>query len=314
LTDPDGFRRYKVLAAIERLQRNHPDLVFDREPIDALLIAETTRYYQYLTLRFNILNHAEDERGSLLERALTDKLERSLDRVYRLLGLIHPWKDVAAARASLASGESRSRAAAIEYLDNLLDGPLRKRVMPILEDMPIEEKIAHANALLKIRSHGLEGSLGRLVRDDDPVISAAAIQTVARRRLWSLAVDLEYVRAHSHHEDSFVVESSPRNFALSLCIGRRAVQDRQHRPAEPLRRRRGALRRRRACRARDVPHRGARVSRPIERAAKNRRQCAGSACVSRNAAGEPAAADRQDAGRNGGLVVYGRSVPDDGVG
>jgi AAA family ATP:ADP antiporter len=233
LSDPDGFLRYKVLAAIERLQRHRPDLVFDREPVEALLIAETTRYYQYLTLRFDILHQdapvgwnfrsADDERGSLLERALTDKLERSLDRIFRLLGFIHPWKDVAAARETLASGEPRSRAAAIEYLDNLLDAPLRKRVMPILEDTPIEEKIAHAHALLKIRSHSLEASLGRLVRDDDPVISAAAIQTVARRRLWSLAVDLEYVRAHSHHEDSFVVE------AASLALARRMPGEGRHR-------------------------------------------------------------------------------------
>jgi hypothetical protein len=61
-----GFLRYKVLAAIERLRREHPNLVFDREPMEALLLKEASRYYNYLTLRFNVVRHDADASGSLL--------------------------------------------------------------------------------------------------------------------------------------------------------------------------------------------------------------------------------------------------------
>ena len=47
---------------------------------------------------------------------------------------------------------SRSRASASEYLDNILTGQLRKRIMPMLEDLPIEEKVRRGNVLLKTRA------------------------------------------------------------------------------------------------------------------------------------------------------------------
>ena len=122
LDDPDGFLRYKAIAAIEKLRRDHPDLILAREPIEALVLKESARYYEYLTLRFNLLQRNADAQKSLLVRALDDKLDRTLDRIYRLLGLIYPWKDIAAARYTIEHGDGRKRAAAIEYIDNLLGG------------------------------------------------------------------------------------------------------------------------------------------------------------------------------------------------
>ena len=48
-------------------------------------------------------------------------MARAVDRVYRLLGLIYPWKDIGAARYAIEHGEPRLRASALEYVDNLLD-------------------------------------------------------------------------------------------------------------------------------------------------------------------------------------------------
>ena len=47
---------------------------------------------------------------SLLVRALEDKLRRTVDRIYLLLGLIYPWKDVAAARYTIEHSEARAPA------------------------------------------------------------------------------------------------------------------------------------------------------------------------------------------------------------
>ena len=46
-----------------------------------------------------------------------------MNRVYLLLSLIYPWKDIAAARWTLEHGDSRAKASASEYLDNILSGP-----------------------------------------------------------------------------------------------------------------------------------------------------------------------------------------------
>ena len=71
-------------------------------------------------------------------------MERTRDRIYRLLALIYPWRDIGAAQWTLAHGDPRSRASASEYLDNILTGHLRKRIMPVLEDLPAEEKMSAA--------------------------------------------------------------------------------------------------------------------------------------------------------------------------
>jgi AAA family ATP:ADP antiporter len=197
LDEPDGFLRFKIIAAIERLRREHPELVFRLPPLEQLLIKETSRFYTYLTLRHNIVRHDLQASGSLLMRALDDKLERTIDRIYRLLGLIYPWRDIDAARHFIALGDQRARAGALEYLDNLLTGAMRKRVIPILENASVDEKVRRANSVLKTRPRDLDDTLAQLLHDDDPVIAAAAVHFVERRGLWALADDLEYLLVHT---------------------------------------------------------------------------------------------------------------------
>ena len=208
LDDSDGFLRYKVVAALEKLRRDQPELVFARESVEALVLKETSRYYDHLTLRYNVVQHDAQAQRSLLVHALENKLERTLDRIYRLLALIYPWKDVAAARYTLEHGDGRRRAGAVEYMDNLLGGAVRKRVMPIIEDVPMEERVRCANLALKSRPRDLEDTLAQLVHDNDPVVAAAAIHFVERRRLWALSDDLEYALAHRSAADSYVSEAA----------------------------------------------------------------------------------------------------------
>jgi CRP-like cAMP-binding protein len=208
LDDPDGFLRYKAIIAIERLRRDNPALTCPRQTLEKAVIRETTRYYNGLTLQHNLLRHSLDASDSLLGRALEDKLRRSVDRVYRLLGLLYHVEDVAAARYTIEQGERRRRAAAVEYLDNLLGGAVRRRVMPILDDTPLAEKVQYANGVLRSRPRDLEDTMAQLIHDDDPVIAASAIHFAARQQLGSLAFDIEYVTTRRAPQDTFVREAA----------------------------------------------------------------------------------------------------------
>jgi ATP:ADP antiporter, AAA family len=196
LDDPDGFLRYKAIAAIEKIRRDHPAISCPRPVLESQVVRESSRYYNGLTLQHNLLRHAPDADASLLARALQDKLHRTIDRIYRLLGLLYHVDDVAAARYTIEQGESRRRAAAVEYLDNLLGGVVRKRVMPILDDSPLTEKVRYANLVLKSRPRDLDDTVAQLVHEDDPVVAAAAIHFVGQRHMWGLCDDLEYVASH----------------------------------------------------------------------------------------------------------------------
>jgi AAA family ATP:ADP antiporter len=206
LDDSDGFLRYKAIMAIEKLRRDNRSVSCPRQTVEKVVIRETSRYYNGLTLQHNLLRDSLDAGDSLLGRALEDKLRRSLDRIYRLLGLLYHIEDVAAARFTIEQGERRRRAAAVEYLDNLLGGVVRRRVMPILDDTPLSEKVRYANGVLRSRPRDIEDTLAQLIYDDDPVIAASAIHFAAQRQFTSLESDFDYVT--THRQDAFVREAA----------------------------------------------------------------------------------------------------------
>src|SRR4029079_11033928 len=123
LEEPDGFMRYKVIAALERLRRTDLPLSFPKDTLEAQALREGSHFFNYLSLHANLFGRQSLE-SDLLSKTLEQKMERTRDRVYRLLALIYPWRDIGAARWTLAHGDPRSRASASEYLDNILTGQL----------------------------------------------------------------------------------------------------------------------------------------------------------------------------------------------
>jgi CRP-like cAMP-binding protein/HEAT repeat protein len=202
LADDDGFIRYKAIEAIERVHRSNEALRLDRPALVNFVGHESGRYYGYLILRQNLRSACRDCDGALVVQVLDDKLRRAVDRIFRALGLLHSWKDVTAARHALQHGNARARADAAEYLDNLLDMDLRRRVLPIVEDLPIEERLRHAYAILKTRPRDLDETLVRLVHADDPVLASAGIHLVRELGIASLWPDIEFILQHGTADPS----------------------------------------------------------------------------------------------------------------
>jgi HEAT repeat protein len=208
LADADGFLRYKAGVAIERIRREHPHLQVERAVLERHILQEALRAFSALTLHHNLFVAGGLDAGSVLGRVLTEKHRRALSRIFRLLGLIYTPEDIAAVRAALASDDSRLRSGSMEYLDNLLKGDVRRRVMLLVEEMPAHERIRRGNVLFKTRGRDVEDTLAQLVHDEDQVIAAAAIQLVERQQMWSLADDLEHALAHRDPRDWYVFEAA----------------------------------------------------------------------------------------------------------
>ena len=96
----------------------------------------------------------------------------------------------------------------MEYLDNLLSGELRRRVMLLIEEMPAAERVRRGNVMFKTRARDVEDTMAQLVHDDDQIIAAAAIQLVEQRQMWTLADDLEHALAHRDPHDWYVFEAA----------------------------------------------------------------------------------------------------------
>ncbi len=208
LDESDGFLRFKVLVAIEKLRREQHALTFARARIEQLAHREALKYCNWLSLHYNLFVKARLASDTVLARLLEEKMARASDRLYRVLGVLYSWDDVAAARHAIEYGDATSRAGALEYLDNVFSADLRHRVLLVLEDMPLEEKVQRGNSMLRTRIRDVEETMLRLIHDDDPVVAATAIDVVRELQIWALEPDLEYVLAHRDPRDWFVFEAA----------------------------------------------------------------------------------------------------------
>jgi CRP-like cAMP-binding protein len=228
--EQDGFLRFKLISAMDRLVRAHPQLAFDRKPVEALALREGSRYFEYLSLHHNLFVQGGVDTTHVLARALREKMTRGHGRVYLLLGLLHSPKEVSAARWAIERGDAKARAGGLEYLDNVLSGPVRKRLLPIFEEMPADERIRKANALLNTRVRNVEETLLELINDEDQVIAASAIHLAAQLRMWSLSPDMEHVLAHRDPRDWYVFEAA----SWALAEQRMPAEQRRALWLEPL--------------------------------------------------------------------------------
>jgi len=230
LQEPDGFLRYKAVSALERLRRTEQPLTFPREAIEKLAIKESRNYFNYLSLYDNVFGKKRLPDGSLLALALQQKMLRTKNRIYRLLALIYPWRDIDAAQWTLEHGDARGRASASEYLDNILSGQLRKQTMPVVEDLPLDEKVRRGNVLLRTRPRDIDETLLQLINDDDQVVAAAAIDIARQHKVWTLADDIEHVLAHRDARDWYVFEAA----SWALAEKRMPAERRRELWLEPL--------------------------------------------------------------------------------
>ena len=98
LEERDGFIRYKVVTALERLRREHPELALKSETIEKLTIQEARRYFNFLSLHENLFGKEKLAADSLLSQGLLEQMARLRNRIFRLLTL------------ALSAGRHRCRA------------------------------------------------------------------------------------------------------------------------------------------------------------------------------------------------------------
>lgn len=248
LANEDGFTRFKTIEALERLRRENETLEYPREPVERLLARETRAYFAAITAHDSLfvrqaVGAREDRRdAALLSHALLEKAGRAHDRIYRLLALLYPYRDIEAARWALEHGEPRAKASASEYLDNVLAGPLRRLVLPALEPLPREELLRRAYVQLRSRPRSTEETLLELINDEGQVIAASAIHLAGEIGEWRLKDDIEHVLAHRDVHDWYVFEAASWTLAAHR-VGRDRTRElwREPLPATELAERLRAL-------------------------------------------------------------------------
>lgn len=226
----DGFVRFKCVEAVDTLHRAQPALALDPKVFTPMVDREARQYFTWLSLRHNLFDRAGLPATALLARALDDKMTRCQDRIWRLLAILYPPADVDAAKAAIRGKDAKVRASALEYLDNVLESGVRRSVMPLLDDMPLEERVRKANVIIRSRPRDAEETLLQLINDEDQVVAASAILLAAEQKVWGLADDIEHVLAHRDARDWYVFEAA----SWALAAHRMPEERRRSLWLEPL--------------------------------------------------------------------------------
>ena len=194
LNQDDGSLRYRIILGLQEMVRRLPDLRIDRHVIEMAIVAEATRYYRRFLTFFGLFGDDHDRSltdGWLLHQALLENMEREKERVLRLLSLIYPPENIVTATAALNSGTPARQAQAIEFLDNLLTGDLKRHVFPLFDDAPASERFENFLALLGLRSFDRRTALQELLKHDDLWLKAATLWEIGVRGLRDFRGELQ---------------------------------------------------------------------------------------------------------------------------
>ena len=208
--DP-GTRR-EVARATGRL-RERLGIIVDDKLVRRLIDEELREQYQHLAAIDDLAGVADDARRDLLRDAIEERLARNLDRVFRLLSIIHSVKAIDTIHANLRSSSPTIRANAVEVLDNFLDVDLKRRLLPLIEDMPLPATLARGAELYQLERRSPEGWVQQFLCGRDPWLVVCSLHVTAELGLSSL---LPHVEPHRGHADPIVRETALRTLAV-LC-------------------------------------------------------------------------------------------------
>ncbi len=115
----DEQTRAEAVRELYRRRSYLNDLEFAEEKIERILKAEIKTYRK--------------RSKHIKERAITTEAQQSLERVFRLLGLLYPPADIYYAYHAITSGSMHMKANALEFLDNVLHPDIKRSLIPVIE-------------------------------------------------------------------------------------------------------------------------------------------------------------------------------------
>jgi len=134
----------EIIDALDRIRTADSRIRFPGETIRVTISKETRLYCQDLVDLHNGSQPLEENASRRREKRLSDRLWN----IFKLLGLIYPQEDMIKAYQNLKVGTKNSVAYSLELLDNILERDIRDIIFPVVEDLPLEEKVKRCRNLL----------------------------------------------------------------------------------------------------------------------------------------------------------------------
>ncbi len=185
LNTRDVNLRLEALRALNTIQHNFPHLKIKKEDIVNHIIDEATLYKEILGVLYlqnqmlpveepPEVHEAREKLIELLER----RLDGTLERIFRLLGLRYPPEDVIPVYEGIRSVNPDVRMNSVEFLDNVLEPTLKKTLVPIVETASFESLSVEAIHNLKVKVPDEARCLALLLEGRDPKLKMAVFKLI----------------------------------------------------------------------------------------------------------------------------------------
>ncbi len=204
LESQNSWLTYDVLKGLNKLRAKSFELKFNEKEIEAALQNETRYYYEILQI-LNAQNNSASPESQLLKKSLQQRLDANIEKIFRIMGLQYPPKDIYNAYLSITSNRRIERAKGLEFLDNLLNTNAKKYVLPILDEISPETTAQKGNELFNIFIKSEEDGLTALIKGHNVWLKVCAIYNVNDRRSEKL---LNLVKDSLNDRDPMVKETA----------------------------------------------------------------------------------------------------------
>ena len=210
LVQPDAGLRFDLLKALNKLRRRDPGLMPEGADFAGLLNLELMGYYRSVQIleafeprASNLLDRHPS--NSVLTRALRERMEYEFERVFRLLALLYPPRDIYNAYVGVKSGRAQLRANALEVLEHLLK-PEHYRMLSYVLDPEItaSDRLSFARRFCRVGVNSKAEALRILLRCEDRWLCACSLHAIGELGLAELCED---VRQLAHAGDSLLEET-----------------------------------------------------------------------------------------------------------
>ncbi|MCI0352211.1 MAG: MFS transporter [Acidobacteriales bacterium] len=195
LLEADTTVRFRIIVALNKLQKAHPSAQPDMRMVETLLAAEIMGHYRSYQI-VGTLTGTLEETGPV-STGLRESMAQEEERIFRLLGLLYPRQDLHSAYFGLKSRDALVHDNALEFLDNILNKNLRDMLVPLIDsDVSVAERVRIANRMTGTKIESREEAIGALIGSEDPWLKSCAAYAIGVLQLQNLQPALEDCLQH----------------------------------------------------------------------------------------------------------------------
>lgn len=197
IVESDPELRYEVIKALNKIHTRDPTLVPSGTNICHMLDYELLGYYRSFQIlaALGIQNGEPSAQAQLLVvAAVEERMEQEFERVFRLLSLLYPSRDIYNAYVGLTSHRPQLQANALEVVEHLLPSDLYRRVVTGVDpDSSPAQRLNFAERLCHSHVASATEALRILLHSGDDWLCACALHAIGKGGVVELVEDVRCV-------------------------------------------------------------------------------------------------------------------------